>query len=118
MNEVKSEIGRSVPARRGQEKKVARMNEVKCGIDRSDDRSFLGFRSAQSGLLANAKFASPPTLTGEAGEPSCEEAPEPLACVMPGLVPGIYVFIISPQVRRGWPDKPGHDEIGKTRNKN
>jgi hypothetical protein len=29
---------------------------------------------------------------------------------MPGLLPGIHVFPIN-RARRGWPDKPGHDEI-------
>jgi hypothetical protein len=30
--------------------------------------------------------------------------------VMPGLVPGIHVFVPNRQERRGWPVKPGHDE--------
>jgi hypothetical protein len=30
--------------------------------------------------------------------------------VMPGLVPGIHVLAFANKVRRGWPDKPGHDD--------
>ena len=30
--------------------------------------------------------------------------------IMPGLVPGIHDFIQD--LKRGWPDKPGHDEFG------
>jgi hypothetical protein len=31
--------------------------------------------------------------------------------VMAGLVPAIYVFLAVAEVRRGCPDKPGHDEL-------
>ena len=38
-----------------------------------------------------------------AGRPECK------------LVPGIHVFKLRDKIRRGWPDKPGHDEIGTDR---
>jgi len=37
--------------------------------------------------------------------------------VMPGLVPGIHVFIRAVQERRGWPGQPGHDDNNGANNK-
>src|SRR5437016_12723122 len=36
-----------------------------------------------------------------------------LSFVMPGLVPGIHALLFCDKVRRGWPDKPGHDGENK-----
>ena len=58
-----------------------------------------------------ARFAGGASLVERQFHERCH-GPLPLT-VMPGLVPGIHVFIHRSERSHGWPDKPGHDEMAE-----